>query len=57
MVQGKTYKDTNGKYFKKDDCIFRNKEIKTKDGVKIVVGYEKMSKSKGNGVDPIVSTL
>ena len=57
MVQGKTYKDENGHYYKNDDCIFRNKDIKTKDGVKIVVSYEKMSKSKGNGVDPIVSTL
>lgn len=57
MVQGKTYKDKNGRYYMKDDCIFTNQEIKTKNGTEIVVSFEKMSKSKGNGVDPIVSIL
>jgi valyl-tRNA synthetase len=55
MVQGKTYKDSNGHYYLKDDCIVSDEEIKTEDDVQIIVSYEKMSKSKGNGVDPIVS--
>jgi leucyl-tRNA synthetase len=57
MVQGKTYKDNNGHYYLKDNCIVGDQEIKTADGVQITVSYEKMSKSKGNGVDPIVSLL
>lgn len=54
MVQGKTYKDKNGHYLLKNDCIISDKGVKTADGAKVIVSYEKMSKSKGNGVDPEV---
>ena len=45
LVKGKTYKARNGRYLSKD-------EVKTYDPEEVVVTFEKMSKSKGNGVSP-----
>jgi len=54
MVQGLTYKTKQtGKYLTEDQIIFKNKEIRCKETNEPVdCFYEKMSKSKYNGVDP-----
>jgi len=56
MVKGRTYKNkTSGEYLKEDMIEWKDKKTAvvkdTKDPV--VVGWEKMSKSKLNGVDPL----
>lgn len=54
MVHGKTFTDpNNGRFLKPDEIELRDSEwaIK-KTGTKPAVTYEKMSKSKYNGVDP-----
>lgn len=54
IVQGKTFKNlTTNKYYKLDELEFSNGNYyckKTKEKIDVV--WEKMSKSKGNGVDP-----
>lgn len=55
MVHGKTYTDpTNGRFLKPDEVDLRNIScpIVIATGEKANVSFEKMSKSKYNGVDP-----
>ncbi len=53
MVQGITYKNPiNGKYIKSTDIKDINKPIDPTTGQDLDILYEKMSKSKYNGVDP-----
>ena len=54
MVHGKTFTDPNsGKFLKPDEIELRDSEwIIKRTGAKPTVTYEKMSKSKYNGVDP-----
>tara|TARA_B100000965_G_scaffold404998_1_gene437478 strand:- start:4699 stop:7287 length:2589 start_codon:yes stop_codon:yes gene_type:complete len=55
MVQAITYKNTNtNKYFSKDMIKDLEKPIDPTTGEDISILYEKMSKSKYNGVDPNV---
>ncbi|KAJ2995818.1 hypothetical protein HDV02_000395 [Globomyces sp. JEL0801] len=54
MVTGKTYRDSNGTYLPESQVDFTQTppvNIKTKQPV--TISFEKMSKSKYNGVDPI----
>ena len=57
MVKGKTLKDQSGRYYSESDCVSADKGLKSIKGTPITVGYEKMSKSKGNGVDPHVRII
>ena len=56
MVLGKSFKNKNtNKYYKKNEIKEENNEffdLKTKEKLDVV--WEKMSKSKGNGIDPEV---
>ncbi len=53
MVQGLTYKNIiSGKYVKSSDIVDKNNLVDPYSGDKLEVIYEKMSKSKHNGVDP-----
>ncbi|EDV29005.1 uncharacterized protein TRIADDRAFT_52447 [Trichoplax adhaerens] len=54
MVHGRTYKtNSSGKYLKKNEVEFSaNQAIEKTTGEKVAVFWEKMSKSKYNGVDP-----
>ncbi|CAG8465748.1 21693_t:CDS:10 [Dentiscutata erythropus] len=55
MVHGKTFKDPiSGRFLKPDevDLSDPNKPIQISTGIAPVVSFEKMSKSKYNGVDP-----
>jgi leucyl-tRNA synthetase len=54
MVQGKTYKTSNGQYVTKDKTLKINKNTTVHSVTKepIEIGWEKMSKSKSNGIDP-----
>ncbi|KAF2443616.1 leucyl-tRNA synthetase [Karstenula rhodostoma CBS 690.94] len=55
MVHGKTYSDPNtGRFLRPDELDFsrKNAPVITATGVAPKVSYEKMSKSKYNGVDP-----
>jgi leucyl-tRNA synthetase len=61
MVHGKTFKEAStGKYIRSEHILFDSKDntYKLKDSensnspVKITMNWEKMSKSKYNGVDP-----
>ncbi|MCS7293124.1 MAG: leucine--tRNA ligase [Gloeomargarita sp. SKYBB_i_bin120] len=54
MVQGLTYKHVQtGRYLPPDQVIQENGEYRDKEtGAPVAVVYEKMSKSKYNGVDP-----
>lgn len=56
MVHGKTYSDpATGRFLKPDEVTVTNsKAVITATGVDPNVSYEKMSKSKYNGVDPTV---
>jgi leucyl-tRNA synthetase len=56
MVQGLTYKTRQtGKYITHDQIIYKNSEYRNKETNEPVnIFYEKMSKSKYNGVDPQV---
>jgi leucyl-tRNA synthetase len=56
MVQGITYKTRQtGKYITQDQIIYKNGECRDKETNEPVnIFYEKMSKSKYNGVDPQV---
>ncbi len=53
MVQGLTYKNPKtGKYIISPNIISKDSAIDPDTGDKLEVLYEKMSKSKGNGVEP-----
>ncbi|KAI9009653.1 hypothetical protein BC832DRAFT_552081 [Gaertneriomyces semiglobifer] len=54
MVQAETYRHpTNGRYLKRDELVWDNDTPYLKDdGTRPLVSWEKMSKSKYNGVDP-----
>ncbi len=53
MVQGLTYKNpVSGKYIPSDCILDQSNPIDPQSGEKLNVHYEKMSKSKYNGVDP-----
>ncbi|CAG8959488.1 hypothetical protein HYFRA_00001386 [Hymenoscyphus fraxineus] len=56
MVHGKTYSDPlTGRFLKPDECTITNsKPIMNATGMAPNVSFEKMSKSKYNGVDPTV---
>ncbi|KAI9207671.1 leucine-tRNA ligase precursor, mitochondrial [Polychytrium aggregatum] len=53
MVQGRTWKcSQSGRYLRPDDVVIDGSEMRTRDGHRAVESWEKMSKSKSNGVDP-----
>jgi leucyl-tRNA synthetase len=54
MVQGKTYKTSTGQCVTKDNIETINKNTVVHSSTKepLEIGWEKMSKSKYNGVDP-----
>jgi leucyl-tRNA synthetase len=53
MVQGMTYKNPEtGKYIPPSEIVDQNNPIDPQTGEKLQVFYEKMSKSKYNGIDP-----
>jgi len=54
MVLGRTFKNKiNGTYLKEDEVVKKDKKYFTKDGDSPVIAtWEKMSKSKQNGVEP-----
>jgi len=54
MVQGKTYKTSNGQYVTKDNVltINKNKIIHSITKESLEINWDKMSKSKYNGTDP-----
>ena len=54
MVQAKTFKDSNGRYYSPSECILKDGKITSEIGEPLRVSFEKMSKSKGNGVEPMV---
>jgi leucyl-tRNA synthetase len=51
IVQGRTFKNKAGKYFKIDEIEQKNNDYYF-DEEKLEIVWEKMSKSKGNGVNP-----
>lgn len=55
MVFGKTYQvQTTGKYLKVDELEEKGGEhVEKSTGEPVIVSWEKMSKSKHNGVDPM----
>ncbi|KAK6729065.1 hypothetical protein RB195_006238 [Necator americanus] len=53
IVRGKTYTDSSGKYVPSDDVIIKENNWFDKDGRQLNMVFEKMSKSKRNGVDPL----
>lgn len=54
MVQGKSYKTATGQYVSKDKVltIDKNKIVHSLTKEPLEIDWEKMSKSKYNGVDP-----
>ena len=54
MVQGKTYKTSTGQYVTKENVLSTDKNTPIHASTKesLTVDWEKMSKSKYNGVDP-----
>ncbi len=54
MVQGKTYKTSNGQYVTKDNVLMvgKNTMIHSLTKEPLEMDWEKMSKSKYNGTDP-----
>uniref|UniRef100_A0A0N4W935 leucine--tRNA ligase n=1 Tax=Haemonchus placei TaxID=6290 RepID=A0A0N4W935_HAEPC len=53
IVRGKTFIDTEGRYVPRSDVVTEGNDYVSKDGSKLSMSFEKMSKSKGNGVDPL----
>lgn len=51
IVRGRTFVDAAGAYVKTDEVD--EKCLKAKDGRSVTVQWEKMSKSRGNGVEPL----
>jgi leucyl-tRNA synthetase len=54
MVQGKTYKTSTGQYVTKDKIVTIDKNTTVHSLTKepVTIDWEKMSKSKYNGIDP-----
>lgn len=54
MVQGKTYKTLSGQYVRKDQVLTIDKSTTVHSLTKepLQIDWEKMSKSKHNGIDP-----
>nr|XP_012225545.1 PREDICTED: probable leucine--tRNA ligase, mitochondrial isoform X3 [Linepithema humile]XP_012225563.1 PREDICTED: probable leucine--tRNA ligase, mitochondrial isoform X3 [Linepithema humile] len=53
VIMGKTFKiKSTGKYVARNEVMKEGKEYKTKSGEHLSMNWEKMSKSKHNGVDP-----
>ncbi|EFN67462.1 Probable leucyl-tRNA synthetase, mitochondrial [Camponotus floridanus] len=53
VIMGKTYKTkSTGKYVTEDEIIKEEDQYKTKSGEVVFMSWEKMSKSKYNGVEP-----
>lgn len=54
MVMGQSFKNkTNGTYLKEDEVVKKEKKYFTKDDdCPVIATWEKMSKSKYNGVEP-----
>lgn len=51
---GETYKvKSTGKYVEADEVVKEDSQYRTKSGELVSVNWEKMSKSKCNGVDPL----
>ncbi|VDM81466.1 unnamed protein product, partial [Strongylus vulgaris] len=50
IVRGRTFTDSNGKYVPNAEVIMQDKKYLAKDGTELTMDYEKMSKSKGNGL-------
>uniref|UniRef100_A0A183G6W3 leucine--tRNA ligase n=1 Tax=Heligmosomoides polygyrus TaxID=6339 RepID=A0A183G6W3_HELPZ len=53
IVRGKTFLDPDGRYVQRSEAVAKGNVFETRDGRPLSVAYEKMSKSKGNGVDPL----
>lgn len=54
VVMGKTYKvQSTGKYVPESEVVQEEDKCTTKHGESVVVSWEKMSKSKHNGIDPL----
>ncbi|XP_050463101.1 probable leucine--tRNA ligase, mitochondrial isoform X1 [Cataglyphis hispanica] len=54
VIMGKTYKTKNtGQYVAENELIKEGDQYKTKSGELVFMNWEKMSKSKRNGVEPI----
>ncbi|EZA55183.1 putative leucyl-tRNA synthetase, mitochondrial [Ooceraea biroi] len=54
VIMGRTYKVTStGKYVSETDVVKENDQYVTKSGEPVSANWEKMSKSKHNGVDPV----
>ena len=54
VIMGKTYKITNtGKYVTEKEILKEGDKYKTKSGELVSMSWEKMSKSKHNGIEPI----
>ncbi|WKX90168.1 hypothetical protein Q1695_009202 [Nippostrongylus brasiliensis] len=53
IVRGKTFLDGEGRYVPRSEVVTIGNTFETKDGKSLNMSFEKMSKSKGNGVDPL----
>lgn len=54
VIMGETFKiESTGKYVTRNEVVKEGKEYKTKSGELLSKNWEKMSKSKHNGVDPL----
>lgn len=54
VVMGKTYKVVStGKYVPENEVVTEGNQYKTKSGELVSMHWEKMSKSKHNGIDPL----
>lgn len=54
VVMGKTYQViSTGKYVPENEVVIEGNQYKTKHGELVSMHWEKMSKSKHNGVDPL----
>ncbi|CAD6186309.1 unnamed protein product [Caenorhabditis auriculariae] len=54
IVRGKTFVEKNSRRYLKPEEIVGDDKLKTTSGEDVEVVFEKMSKSKNNGIDPLV---
>ena len=52
MVHGRTFKSSAGKFYSANDVCERNSKFYDTNGIELIESWEKMSKSKYNGIDP-----